>query len=225
MWMPTEEEWKEKVMKTLDKVPARNRAGRLIVLAALLAAIAAAPRAATKKTKPAEVPAKVIAHLPLPIPPGSQMVLQKEGSKQFLYIQQASKQGFTIIDVTKPEFPSIVNRAGRPNDAEGTLEVIGPNVALAEIPEKSTKTVTKSSEPLTETVKILDLSDPANPKTIQTFNGVTSMLPDGGRGVIYLTNKEGLWVLKHNREQLMPSRKKKPCDSAAAIASMPPDCE
>lgn len=212
-------------MKTLDELTSRNRAGRLFLLVALLTAFAAAPGAATKKAKPAEVPAKVIAHLPLPVSPGSQMLLQKEGSKQYLYIQQASKQGFTIVDVTKPEFPTIVNRSGRSNDAEGKLEVVGPNVALAEIPEKNTRTVTKSTDSPTETVKLLDLSDPAHPKTLQTFKGVTSILPDGGRGLIYLTNNEGLWILKHNREQVMPSKKKPPCDSQSAISSMPPDCE
>ena len=58
--------------------------------------------------KPTDVPATVIAHLPLPLGTGNQMLLQKENSKQYLYVQQAGKQGFMIVDVSKPEKPSLL---------------------------------------------------------------------------------------------------------------------
>ena len=53
--------------------------------------------------KPTDVPATVIAHLPLPQATGSQLLLQKEKGRQYLYVQQAAKQGFMIVDVSKPE--------------------------------------------------------------------------------------------------------------------------
>ncbi len=54
----------------------------------------------------------------------------------------------------------------------------------------------------------------------------TSLLPDGGHGLIYLTNNEGLWILRYSRASwLEPAKKKKPCDSEAEIAAMPPDCD
>ena len=56
--------------------------------------------------KPTDVPATVIAHLALPQATGSQMLLQKENGKQYLYVQRAGKQGFMIVDVTKPERPT-----------------------------------------------------------------------------------------------------------------------
>ena len=49
-------------------------------------------------------------------------------------------------------------------------------------------------------VSVLDLSDPAHPRTIQTFYGVTSMLADDRRNLLYLTNADGLWVLHHTRD-------------------------
>jgi len=86
-------------------------------------------------------------------------------------------------------------------------------------------TTVRSNGSPTQTVKILDLSDPAHPRTIQVFKNVTGMVGDAGRGILYLANDEGLWVLKHERKQMAPAKEKKPCDSYSAIAAMPPDCQ
>jgi hypothetical protein len=176
--------------------------------------------------KPTDVPATVIAHLPLPQATGNQMLLQKENGKDYLYVQQASKQGFMIVDVTKPEKPNLLKRSAESNHATaGNLEMVSPDVAIAEAPEKTPSTLTSSNHP-TETVRVLDLSDPHNPKTLQEFSGVTSLLPDGGHGLIYLTNNEGLWILRYTRPGLLePAKKKKPCDSEAEIMAMPPECD
>lgn len=188
--------------------------------------LARPPILANTKNKPTEVPAKVIAHLTLQDAPGSELLLQTKGEKHYLYVQKASKQGFTVIDVTKANSPSVVNVTVPSNGgAAGKLEMVSPDVGLAEVPEKSAKGVLRSADNPTETVKILDLSDPAHPKVLQTFTGVTSILPDGARGLIYLTNNEGLWILNHTREGLTPEKRKRPCGSADAIAAMPPDCE
>jgi hypothetical protein len=192
-----------------------------LMLLALLA------RAVDQPTpRPTDVPATVIAHLPLPQTAGSQMLLQKEDAKQYLYVQQAAKQGFMIVDVSKPEQPSLLKRTAESNQAtSGNLEMVSPDVAIAEAPEKTPATLTSSSHP-TETVRVLDLSDPRNPKTLETFNKVTSLLPDGRHGLIYLTNNEGLWILRYNRPAPLEPAKKKPlCDSNAEIMAMPPDCD
>jgi hypothetical protein len=177
-------------------------------------------------SKPTDVPATVIAHLPLPQATGSQMLLQKEKGRQYLYVQQASKQGFMVVDVSKPEQPSLLKRTVESNQATaGTLQVISPDIAIAEAPEKTSATLTSNSHP-TETVRVLDLSDPKNPKTLETFNKVTSLLPDGGHGLIYLTNNDGLYVLRYNHpSRFEPAKTKPPCTSESEIQAMPPDCE
>jgi hypothetical protein len=178
------------------------------------------------KTKPAEVPARVIAHLPLQEASGSQMLLQTKGDKRYLYIQKASRQGFTVVDVTKPTLPSLVNQTAPSSDAAaGKLEMVGPDVGLAEVPDRNSKGVIRSTDSPTETVEILDLSDPAHPRRLQTFRGVTSILPDPGRGLIYLANNEGLWILSHAKPGMMPAKNKPPCGSEDALAAMPPDCQ
>ena len=182
--------------------------------------------ASAGETKPTDVPATVIAHLPLPQATGTQMLLQKENGKQYLYVQQAGKQGFMVVDVSKPDKPNLLKQAAGANQAtSGNLDIVSPSVAIAEAPEKNSSTLTSSTHP-TETVRVLDLTDPKNPKTLETFNKVTSVLPDGGHGLIYLTNNEGLWVLRYSRPALLePAKKKRPCDSESAIESMPPECD
>jgi hypothetical protein len=193
----------------------------LLLLASVLASASEQPA-----TKPTDLPATVIAHLPLPQATGSQMLLQKENGKQYLYVQQATKQGFMVVDVTKPEKPSLLKRTAESNQATtGNMEMVSPDVAIAEAPEKTPATLTSSSHP-TETVRVLDLSDPRNPKTLETFTKVSGLLPDGGHSLMYLTNNEGLWILRYNHPSLLEPAKKKPlCDSNSEIMAMPPDCD
>jgi hypothetical protein len=179
-----------------------------------------------KVVKSQDVPATIIAHLPLPQATGSQMLLQKENAKLYLYVQQAAKQGFMVVDVTKPEKPSLLKRTVESNQATaGNLEMVSPDVAIAEAPEKTPTTLTSSNHS-TETVRVLDLSDPRNPKTLETFNKVTSLLPDSAHSLLYVANNEGLWILRYNHPSLLePAKKKQPCDSNSEIMAMPPDCD
>ena len=198
----------------------------LVFASALLAFSFSSATAKDEPPKPTDVPATVIAHLPLPQATGSQMLLQKENGRNYLYVQQAAKQGFMVVDVTKPDKPNLLKRTAESRQATaGNLQMVSPDVAIAEAPEKKPTTLTSNNHP-TETVRVLDLSDPKNPKTLQEFTGVTSLLPDGGHGLIYLTNNEGLWILRYNRPGMLePAKKKPPCDSNAEIMAMPPDCD
>lgn len=146
----------------------------------------------------AQQPATIIAHLPLTGASVSELVLQQRGSKQYLYLQQASKDGFAIVDVTRPDQPNVLRSEAWPNGASvGKLQMVAGRLVLAEAPDSaSTETISR-----TETLEVLDLSDPANPRTILTFSGVTSTLADDARNLVYVTNSEGLWILKHPPEQ------------------------
>ncbi len=183
----------------------RNHLGRVSLAFAAAVVFASAP-GVSANNKPTEVPAKVIAHLALKEAPGNEMLLQSKGDKQYLYVQKASKQGFTVIDVTKPVRPTMVNQSDKSGDAAaGKLEIVGPDVGLAEVPDKNSKGIIRNSDSPTETVKII--------------------LQDPSRGLIYLANNDGIWILNHARPGLTPAKKKRACGSEDAIASMPPDCE
>jgi hypothetical protein len=195
-----------------------------LLLFLLIAGLAVASE--PTESKPTDLPATIIAHVALPQATGREMLLQKENGKQYLYVQQASKQGFMIVEVTRPDAPNLLKRTAQANQAtSGNLEMVSPDVAIAQAPERNPSTLASNEHP-TETVRVLDLTDPRNPKTLETFNKVTGILPDGGHGLIYLTNDEGLWILRYTRPpRFEPAKKKPPCDSESEIAAMPPDCD
>ena len=75
----------------------------LKLLAVTLCMTLASSAAEEKIVKPTDLPATVIAHLPLPQASGSQMLLQRENAKLYLYVQQAAKQGFMVVMSLSPK--------------------------------------------------------------------------------------------------------------------------
>ena len=101
--------------------------------------------------------------------------------------------------------------------------MVGAGLAIAEAPDAGTDDARNALAPAeaegiarsgtdsnpTQFVRLLDLSDPTYPRTLQTFNAVSDILLDGGRNLIYITNGEGLWILSHN----VPPPPHRICDS------------
>jgi hypothetical protein len=199
----------------LNKIRSSRLVEYVMALLLLSAVIAAS---ATAKHKPEKVAnsVTVVAHLPLSGAPGSQLLMQQHEGKQYLYIQQLSEEGFTIIDVTKPLRPNVVNRVNLANrDFREQLQMVGAGLAIAEAPDAGTsggsnalvlakaegmarsRTDGSPGRSPSQFVRLLDLTDPASPRTLQTFNAVSNILLDGGRNLIYITNGEGQWILSH----------------------------
>jgi hypothetical protein len=230
-------------MKTIYQRLLNFRGNRVLALLVLSTLIAANAVAKTKSELPTQK-ASVIAHLSLPGNPVSQVLLRQQGSKQYLYIQQTGKEGFTIVDVTQPEHPTVVkNVTLADKSGDEKLEMVGNGLALAETPDSSSasgalhelapaKSEAASDaatpKPPTESIRVLDLSDPKNPRTLQTFNGVTQVLAEDDRNLIYITNGEGLWILRHNpnnqNNQETRKRSLPPCDSESVFSPIV-DCQ
>jgi len=183
-------------MKTTHKVSVQKLASAALALLTLF--VARAPGAIAKPRPAKQQPAAVIGHLLLP---GAvrEMVVEERGSKQYLYIEQASQEGFVIIDVTKPSQPKVIQHVAWPNQASaGKLQMIGEGLALAIAADGDAGRI--GSDYATQSVKVVDLTDPANPQTLQSFSGVTSMVADDGRDLIYIANSEGLWILRQKQQ-------------------------
>ncbi len=187
-------------MKTICKI--ESFACAALTLWALL--LAAPASAITGDFYPAYLQAKVVAHLPLS---GrvQQMFLQQEGRKQYLYVQQPSQRGFTVFDVTKAAKPKTVNYV-----AQEKLTMVGSGLAIAENPENpvnagdshlagSAEGTRGGGGSATESLHVLDTSDPAHVRTVQTFDGVTSVVSDNARNLIYVANGDGVWILSHTQ--------------------------
>ncbi len=67
-------------------------------------------------------------------------------------------------------------------------------------------------------VGLLDLSDPANPHRLYGFTGVTSILADDARNLIYITNNEGLWILRQRQMQEQPAEPSEVCPGIGGCA-------
>lgn len=171
----------------------------------LVFALGAAPSPASPKhspAKPATQPTKIIAHLVLSGGPTIQLFLREQKGKEYLLIRQTSDAGVTLVDVTKPTQPKIVKRTTWPNDtSSGNLEILGGGLALEEASEPTGRTLTSSHSK--ETVQVVDLSDVTSPKVLDSFSGVTGVLNDAAHNLVYVTNGDGLWILRQQVDRSM----------------------
>jgi hypothetical protein len=184
-------------MNIIHQAVAREHICNALVLFAFVAVTAPGADARHRAATPAEQPAAVVAHVPLAASPTNQMDLQENDGKQYLYIGANSNQGVTIVDVTNPGQPNVVRRLAWPNQASiGRLQLVSGGLALAEGADSGL--MAADPMPSTRTVKVLDLSDPANPRVLLSFSGVTSTLNDEAHNLVYITNGEGLWIVRNN---------------------------
>jgi hypothetical protein len=201
---------------------------RVVAVLIFLAICTLTPRARAKEKPVEQQPASVIAHVPVLASPVSQMFLRREKGKRYLYVQQTATEAYTVVDVTKPDHPTVLDRVpplAKPSTEK--VQMVGDGLALAETPESSGSGTARhelapAKSPLptgqahpTESVRVLDLSDPKNPRTLQTFEGVTSILAEDGRGLIYIANGQGLWILQHKPKHELP-----PCDTTASFSAI-----
>ena len=135
---------------------------------------------------------KEIAHIAIPGSAVRQIFLQEENGKKYLYLQQ--KVHFTVVDVSDPAKPQIVDRVA----SGGKLTEVGAGLAIAIQSDKAPGPVA------TQTVRLMDMSDPKNPHTAKTYTGVTSVFSEDGRHLIYLTNSDGLRVVEHYQKFRLP---------------------
>ena len=47
--------------------------------------------------------------------------------------------------------------------------------------------------------QVLDVSNPAHPRTIRILDGVTTIVRDDARNLIYVANSDGVWILSHHQ--------------------------
>lgn len=199
-----------------------------VTIWAFLCILAPFCRAEDKPAQSGTQRASVIAHLPIEGAPVTQLFVQEEGGKQYLYVRQASQSAYTIVDVSHANKPKIVKRDTSQPGGGQRLQMIGGGIALSETPDSAgtggvrhelapTKAPAANSP---QSLRVLDMSDPANPKTLQTFEGVTSVLADDSRDLIYIANSEGVWILRH--VQGRPPRPR--CDSESVFSPIA-DCQ
>ncbi len=138
---------------------------------------------------------EVLGHIPLSTGPVRRFLTTEHYSSHYLYAEHDAGASVTLIDVTKPNQPTLLAEVAYPSTAgSDNLVVVSGTAAL----------ITSSGTPQAaapQTIRILDFSDPQHPKVAREFTGVTAVNRDDRRGLIYLANADGVWILHQNRAE------------------------
>lgn len=150
-----------------------------------------------KDKKPKSAPQdsiEVVAHIPLTTGPVLRFLPTEHYSSRYLYAEHGAGASVTLIDVTKPNRPAVLAEVAYPAAGTDSLVVVSGTAALA-----TSSAAPPPSAP--QTIRVLDFSDPQHPKVIREFEGVTAINRDDRRGLIFVANSEGIWILHQNRAE------------------------
>jgi hypothetical protein len=149
-------------------------------------------RASAKDKHPKQDPQdeiRVVAHVPLTSGPIQRFLTTQHYSRTYLYAEQDGGKSVTLLDVTKASHPRVLAEMSYgPGQADSLFFVTG------------TAAIVVASQPASQPVepqmlRILNFADPLHPKVSREFTGVTAMMRDDARGLIFLANAEGVWIL------------------------------
>ena len=168
-----------------------------VVLLAGLVAFAPAVYAKSKKPKaPPAVPKdeiELVGHIPLTDGPVRWFHATQHYSSYYLYAEHEAGGTVTLIDVTKTSQPAVLADVPYAPIGSDSLALVAGTAALV-----TSEPAALPAPAAPQTIRIMDFSDPKNPKVARVFAGVTAMSRDDGRGLIFVANAEGIWIL-HQR--------------------------
>lgn len=167
-----------------------------LALLAVLTAWAPSVSAKSKKALPPEPKdeIQVVGHIPLTDGPVRRFFETQHYSSYYLYAEHEGGGNVTLIDVTKTNQPAVLaDVAYAPNSGSGSsLSVVAGTAPLV-----TSEAATSTAAP-PQTIRIMDFSDPRNPKVAREFTGVTATSRDDRRGLIFIANGEGIWILQQH---------------------------
>ena len=173
-----------------------SRAGlRFLTVTLGLLALSSALAAKNKKVRappsPPQDRIEVLGHLALTDGPVRRLLTTQHYSRFYLYVEHDAGRSITLIDVTKATQPAVLaDVAFSPDGGAASLSAVAGTAALV------TDQQGPSAPPAPpQTIRIMDFSDPQHPKVAREFAGVTAMSRDERRGLIFLANPEGIWIL------------------------------
>jgi hypothetical protein len=165
----------------------------LILGLTILLPLSAPLGAKDKKPKsPPQDSIEVVAHIALTTGPVLRLLTTDHYSSHYLYAEHGAGAPVTLIDTTTVNHPAVLAEVAYPSSGSDSLLVVSGTAAL----------ITSGGAPqpsAPQTIRILDFSDPRNPKVAREFTGVTAINRDDRRGLIFLANADGVWILHQSR--------------------------
>ncbi len=173
--------------------------GLSLILLAGVVVCASTAAAKDKKVKAQPAPPKdeieVVGHIPLSGSAITRFSSTQHYSSYYLYAEHAGSKNVTLIDVTKVGQPAVLaDMASSPDGGSQGLLLVAGTAALVNSEQVSSTAAPAS----TQSLKIMDFSDPKNPKVAREFTGVTAIGRNDPRGLIFVANGDGVWILKQH---------------------------
>jgi hypothetical protein len=157
-----------------------SEALRCAAIATVATGIAATPSVHAKPNSKTTAgnPANVVAHVELSGGPATRMLLLTKNGKEYLLLGLDSSSHVAILDVSEPSQPRTMDTVAGTSGAPATeLKVVAETLRLFATSEAQS-------------------AASAGPKEIRSLSGVTAYVKDKAHGLIYVTNGDGLWILK-----------------------------
>jgi hypothetical protein len=167
-----------------------------LILFAGLVVCGSAVHGKDKKVKTPPSPPKdeieVVGHIPLIGGPVTRFSSTQHYSSYYLYAEHRGSTSVTLIDVTKVGQPAVLADVSySPEGSSHSLLVVAGTAALVNSELRTSATPTTS-----QTLKIMDFSDPLHPRVAREFTGVTAIGRNDTRGLIFVANSDGIWILR-----------------------------
>ena len=165
----------------------------LFIVVALTGALVL-PAAGAKTKHQNDVPQDridILSNVPIAGGPITRVTVTQHYSRSYLYVEHASHV-LTLLDVTDGKHPSVVGNFELPATESGSVLTAAGDTAL----------VSSDSTPpaalKTKTMTIVNFADRAHPQTVRQCANVNCTALDDHRGLVFVANDEGLWILHRN---------------------------
>ena len=134
----------------------------------------------------------LIGHLQLPETTVSGIAAASDPGRELLQLTDTVHGTLTVVNVAEPSRPKLLGQSKLPGElAHAKVQVRMGDAALLTVSHTDSP---GQADP--QSLTLVSFADPSNPKTVQTFEGVTAIWSDRERELIYLSNADGLWVLQ-----------------------------
>lgn len=163
-----------------------------LLIAATAASVSYGKDKRPKQDNSAQDQITVVAHIPVSGGPVTRFIATQHYGHPYIYAEHESGKTLTVIDLAKPSKPTLVSDMTYPDStaAGNVLSAAGTSALVTETPA--------AARPLpSETIRIMNFSDPLHPTVAQEFKGVTATSREQP-GLILLANPDGIWVLQQH---------------------------
>ena len=134
---------------------------------------------------------EVVGHFPGARSAVERLLSTQHYSRYYLYAERADGS-VTVIDITDAKQPSLVANVMYPSNQKPDLLALTGTVALV-----GSATPSQSQE-TPQTIRIMNLADTSHPKVAREFADVTAVGRDNRRGLVFLANGDGIWILREH---------------------------